>query len=65
MYPILYPHSSVIMFLNSVTAQVKGTSRNEFSSECWLKEDERSGEPDMNCAAAATEISQELEKCPV
>jgi hypothetical protein len=44
---------------------VKGGSRNEFSSEQWLKEEERSGEQDMNCAAAATEISQQLEKCPV
>ena len=45
--------------------QVKGASRNEFSSERWLKEDEKSGEQDMNCAAAATEISQQLEKFPV
>ena len=45
--------------------KVRGASRNEFSSERWLKEDEKSGEQDMNCAAAATEISQQLEKFPV
>ena len=35
------------------------------SSERWLKEEERSGGVDMNCAAAATEISMHLEKCPI
>ena len=40
--------------------QLKGASRCEMSTERWMKQDQ----PDMNCAAAANEISLQLEKSP-
>ena len=57
--------NQIVIIKTLLLTQVKGASRNEFSSERWMKEDEKSGEQDMHCAAAATEISQQLEKFPV